>query len=51
MNYTVISEQRIDDLIAKVKQHIARGWKPLGGVSASHSMGNWTLYAQAMIQE
>jgi hypothetical protein len=47
MDYTVIRETNLEQLIKQVQEHIAGGWVPLGGVSASLAMGA-TLFCQAM---
>lgn len=46
MEYTVITDVRVDGLINQVNKAIAMGWEPIGGVSGNGS-GRW---AQAMIR-
>lgn len=50
MKYTVIVQITADDLVKCVNEMIARGWKPLGGVSMAVS-GPHVGYAQAMTKE
>ena len=47
MEYTVIEENNLNALIAKVNEHIRKGWQPQGGISMAT---NWRNYAQAMIR-
>jgi len=34
VNYFVVTNRRIDKLEEKVKELLAKGWQPLGGISA-----------------
>jgi hypothetical protein len=46
MEYTVINNIRMYDLIDQVNNYIKAGWKPLGGISAgAHT------FCQAMTRE
>jgi hypothetical protein len=47
MQYTILRATSVDELVKLVSQHIAEGWAPLGGVSASLAMGA-TMFCQAM---
>lgn len=44
MKYGLIAYNSPDDLVTKVNEHIAKGWKPLGGVSQESG-----TYTQAMV--
>ncbi len=46
MDYTVIWNSNIHDLILRVKTLITDGWKPLGGICTSE-----VAFYQAMIKE
>jgi hypothetical protein len=52
MEYTVIKHDSIEALIEVVNEYIQDGWKPLGGVAISTSVGSGSYsqseYAQAM---
>ena len=47
MQYTILRSTSIEELVKLVSQHIAEGWTPLGGVSASLAMGA-TMFCQAL---
>jgi hypothetical protein len=47
MKYTVLRATKLDELIEQVNEHIANGWVPLGGVSASLTVGA-TMFCQAL---
>lgn len=49
VEYTVVTEGFLDDLIDKVNEMIAQGWTPHGGV-ASDSGGEATVYLQALVR-
>ena len=58
MTYEIVfSTESIDDIVTKVNDMIAEGWKPQGGISVtSHifsSLGDTptVIYTQAMIKE
>ncbi len=57
MNYTIVfSNESISDITQKVNEHIANGWKPIGGISTtSHDFklgaGTDLVYLQAMVKE
>lgn len=48
MEYTVIEDFELEQLIKHVNEHIKEGWKPLGGVVVSQG-GVVDKYIQAMI--
>lgn len=53
MEYTVLSSRFMKDLIESVREHIARGWKPLGGmtpVSTGSVFGSQIFY-QTMVRD
>lgn len=54
MEYTVLINKDLDELIIQVNQHIKKGWEPLGGVAdGSLNQGDFVLvesYSQAMIK-
>jgi hypothetical protein len=47
MEYTVIEEDVLSTLIAKVNEYVRNGWQPQGGISMAT---DWRNYAQAMIR-
>jgi hypothetical protein len=67
MKYTVINENDLDALIEKVNHHIAKDWKPIGGISSDSTFNfhiteayhgvnetkgtRTTWYSQAMVKE
>ncbi len=48
MEYTVLFADSIDDLVKRVSEWIAAGWKPQGGVALADLRGAY--YLQAMIR-
>ena len=54
MEYLVINESSIDELIAEVHKRLATGWKLQGGVTCSVSETveyYYPEYCQAMVKE
>ena len=51
MEYIVLKDSGIEELISLVNQFIADGWKPVGGISTGDIMGSSNYYLQAMIKE
>ena len=49
-DYHVATEFLIEDLIASVKQLLAEGWKPLGGIAQSSSAAGVNYWAQALVR-
>jgi hypothetical protein len=53
MEYTVVKEHNLEELIRKVAELIKQGWKPLGGITVSTVapvLGNY-IFCQAMTKE
>jgi hypothetical protein len=54
MEYRVISESKIADLVREVNDAIKEGWKPQGGVSVTKGLapllGQAFVWAQAMVK-
>ena len=50
IDYHVATEFLIEDLIAAVKQLLAEGWKPLGGIAQSSSAAGVNYWAQALVR-
>jgi Domain of unknown function (DUF1737) len=54
MEYRVISESKMADLVKEVNNAIKEGWKPQGGVSVTKGhapvLGQAFVWAQAMIK-
>ncbi|WP_417558825.1 hypothetical protein [Mesoflavibacter zeaxanthinifaciens] len=54
MEYLVLREIYLDDLIEAVNKHIQDGWKPLGGINScrdKHFGGNAEIsYTQALVK-
>jgi hypothetical protein len=53
MEYTVVVEHNLDELIKKVRDLIKQGWVPLGGIAVSTVapvLGNY-IFCQALIKE
>lgn len=46
MEYTILGDVDIRDLIKKVNSHIGDGWKPIGGISH-----NGVIKLQAMTKD
>ena len=46
--YTIVTEKSITDLEKRVKDYIAKGWQPSGGVTVVKDSG--LRYIQAVIQ-
>lgn len=53
MEYTVVKEDKREELIRKVSELIKQGWKPLGGVSFAvvAPIAGMFIFCQAMIKE
>ena len=54
MNYTILSANGYDALNAvehNVRRMIARGWKPVGGITLAYSEHSGFYAAQAMVFE
>ncbi len=53
MEYTVVSELNLEELIRKVSDLMKQGWKPLGGVAVSTVAPILRIYifCQALIKE
>ena len=52
MVYLILESDDTLRLTAEVNQHMAKGWKPLGGVSCYyHSLNQSVRYVQAMVRE
>ncbi len=47
-DYHVATAFLIEELIAIVKQHLAEGWRPLGGIAQSRSGSGAGYWAQAL---
>lgn len=53
MEYTVVREHVLDELVRKVADLLKQGWKPLGGIAVSTVapiLGNY-IFCQALIKE
>lgn len=51
MNYRILEDAHAASLAYQVRQDIAAGWEPLGGVSvAVDGSGQYLTFAQAMIR-
>ena len=50
IDYHVATEFLIEDLIASVKQLLAEGWQPLGGIAQSSSAAGVNYWAQALVK-
>ncbi|MDD5094138.1 MAG: DUF1737 domain-containing protein [Dehalococcoidia bacterium] len=50
MEYKVIMEGPLEKLEAKVRQAIAEGWKPQGGIAVSMTSLGMLRFAQAMVK-
>jgi len=52
ISYQVIMEEYAQGTFEKrVQQALAQGWELVGGVSISHSTGNYIAYAQALVKK
>jgi hypothetical protein len=53
MEYTVVAELNLDELVKKVADLIKQGWKPLGGIAVSTVAPIIRIYifCQALIKE
>ena len=51
MEYLVIEHYRISIFTQLVNEALAKGWKLQGGVSVSVTLGNVTIFYQAIIKE
>lgn len=53
MEYTVVKENNLDELIRKVTALIEQGWKPQGGIAAAiiAPIAKIYIFYQAMIKE
>jgi hypothetical protein len=50
--YVILESDDTLRLMAEVNQHIAKGWKPLGGVGCWYDRSNESVrYVQAMVRE
>jgi len=49
-DYHVVTEMLIEQLIAAVRQHLADGWIPLGGVSRTGSGSGVSYWVQALVK-
>lgn len=49
-DYHVVTEMLIEQLVATVKQYLAEGWTPLGGISRATSLSSASYWAQAMVK-
>ncbi len=50
MEYTVLRATKLEELVELVNQRISEGWVPLGGVSASLTVGA-TMFCQALTKQ
>jgi hypothetical protein len=53
MEYTVVREHNLDELVKRVAELIKQGWKPSGGIAVSTVapvLGNY-IFCQALIKE
>lgn len=51
VEYNVIRDDYLSDLIEKVNDMLALGWRPQGGIFAYNTLGNGYKHCQAMIRE
>ena len=51
MEYIILKEGTIKNLISLVNDFISDGWKPLGSVSSIQTVGTTGEYLQAMTKE
>lgn len=49
MEYEVVAEESLDDLLSIVRDFIAEGWKPTGGICVVVGK-EFTYFYQAMIR-
>ena len=53
-SYTIVEASTVAALVSEVNYHIARGWKPIGGVAVllfDHYTATPPSFIQAMIHE
>jgi hypothetical protein len=50
VDYAVLDAMSGDGLARNVREYIAKGWQPIGGVSVSYN-GNVTRFFQAVIRD
>jgi hypothetical protein len=50
MKYKIVESQNRYDLVEKVNDSIAEGWKPQGGVNMLYHSGYKESWAQAMVK-
>lgn len=50
MNYNIVSEVSIDELIREVNEFIRQGYKPIGGISIMQKGDNYKVFYQTVIK-
>lgn len=48
VNYEVVTQHSVDDLLREVRGQISLGWEPVGGISTLRH-GNGVVFYQALV--